>query len=67
MSLSDLSDESLLRYYESIRKEIEADREAMRRGHKHFFANTDAIKKYAASLREEMDRRRLSYSPIVWL
>ncbi len=52
---------------ESIRKEVEADREAMRRGHKHFFANSDAIKKYAASLQGEMDRRRLSYSPIIWL
>jgi len=54
-------------FYESIRKEVEADRESMRRGHKHFFANGDAIKKYAASLSEEMDRRRLSYTRIVWL
>jgi hypothetical protein len=30
MSLSVLSDESLLRYYENIRKEVEADREAKR-------------------------------------
>jgi hypothetical protein len=67
MSLSVLSDQSLLSYYESIRKEVEADRELRRRGHRHFFTNSDAIKKYAASLREEMNRRRLSYSPIVWL
>ena len=67
MSFSTLSHESLLSYYESIRKEVEADRELRRRGHRHFLTNSDALKKYAASLREEMDRRRLSYSPIVWL
>ena len=67
MSLSASSDESLLRYYESIRKEVEADRESRRRGARHFFTDSDAIKKYAAELRAEMDRRRLSYSPIVWL
>jgi hypothetical protein len=67
MSLSTLSDESLLRYYESLRKEVEADRESMKRGAKYFFANSDAIKEYATSLREELDRRRLNYSPIVWL
>jgi hypothetical protein len=67
MSLSDLSDESLLSYYECIRKEVEVDRESMRRSRRHFYANNDAIKKYGASLREEMDRRQVSYSPIVWL
>ena len=67
MTLSALSNESLQCFYESIRNEVEADRDAMRRGHTHFFADSDAIKKYEASLREEMDRRRLSYSPIVWL
>jgi hypothetical protein len=68
---SDLSDESLKGFYESIRKEVEADRESMQRGHKHFFANSDDIKRYAASLAanlsEEMDRRRLSHTRIAWL
>jgi hypothetical protein len=67
MSLFVLSDESLLRYYENIRKQVEADREAKRGGATHFFTDSDAIKKYAADLRREMDRRRFSYSPIVWL
>jgi hypothetical protein len=67
MSLSTLSDESLLSYYESIRREVEADRESMCRGAGHLFTSGDAIKEYEASLREEMDRRGLSYSPIVWL
>lgn len=67
MSISALSDESLLRYHDSIRGEVEADRDSMRRGHKHFFTSSDGIKKYAANLRVEMERRRLNYSPIPWL
>ena len=67
MSLPALSDQSLLHFYESIRKEVEADRDSMRRGFRHFFANSDGVKKYAASLRAELERRRLSYSPIAWL
>lgn len=67
MSPSALSDESLLRFYDSVRKEVDADRDSMRRGYTHFFANGDTIKKYAAGLRGEMERRRLSFSPIVWL
>lgn len=67
MNLSALRDESLLRYYESVRKEVEADRDSMRRGFTHFFANSDGIKKYAADLRRELERRRLSCPPILWL
>jgi hypothetical protein len=29
--------------------------------------HSDVIKKYAAGLREEMDRRQMSYLPILWL
>jgi hypothetical protein len=67
MSISGLSDESLLRFHNSIRREVEADRESMRRGYKHFFTDGDGIKKYAANLRVEMERRRLNYSSIMWL
>jgi hypothetical protein len=67
MSLLTLADESLLRFYESIRKEVEADRHSVRRGYNHCFANSDGIKRYAASLRQEIERRRLSVSPILWL
>lgn len=67
MSLSALSDESLLRFYESVRKEVDADRDAMRRGYAHFFVNNDGVKEYAAGLRQELERRRLSYPPILWL
>ncbi len=67
MSLAVLSDESLLSFYENIRKQVEADHELRRRGGKHFFADHEAIKKYAANLRQEIDRRRLNCTPIVWL
>ncbi len=67
MSLSALNDESLLRFYDGVRKEVEADRDSMRRGHRQFFANGDDVKKYAAGLRAEMERRRLNFSPIMWL
>jgi hypothetical protein len=67
MSVSPLSDESLLRFYDSVRTEVEADRDSKRRGCAHFFANGDGVKKYAAGLRAEMERRRLSFSPIMWL
>jgi len=49
MSISALNDESLLRFHDSIRREVEADRDSMRRGYRHFFANSDGIKQYAAS------------------
>ena len=61
MSASDLSDESLLRYYDSIRKQVEADR-----GNKHKFMTGDAIKTYAESLRLELYKRRLPHAPIDW-
>src|ERR1700742_594343 len=67
MSLSALSDESLLRFYDNVRRQVDADRDSMRRGYTHFFANGDRVKKYAAGLRAEMERRRSTFSPIRWL
>ena len=61
MSASDLSDESLLRYYDSIRKQVEADK-----GNKHKFTTSDSIKQYAESLRLELYKRRLPHLPIDW-
>jgi hypothetical protein len=61
VSASDLSDESLLRYYDDIRKQVDADR-----GNKHKFMTSDTIKAYAESLRLELYERRLSHAPIDW-
>ena len=61
MSASDLSDESLMRYYDAVRKQVEADRDS-----KHKLVSSDAIKEYAESLRIELHKRRLPYTAIDW-
>jgi hypothetical protein len=61
VSAADLSDESLLRYYDSIRKQVEADR-----GNTHKFMSSDSIKQHAESLRLELYKRRLHHAPIDW-
>jgi hypothetical protein len=44
MSASAVGDESLKRFYQSIRTELEADRESMKRREEHFFTIGDVIK-----------------------
>jgi hypothetical protein len=61
VSASDLSDESLLRYYNAIAKQVEADRDS-----KHKLVGGDAVKEYAESLRLELHKRRLPYTAIDW-
>jgi hypothetical protein len=61
VSASDLSDESLMRYYDAVRKQVEADRDS-----KHKLVSSDAIKEYAESLRIELHKRRLPYTAIDW-
>jgi hypothetical protein len=60
--LSKLSDESVVRLYESIREQVAAD---ARMGSRHKFVGESA-KQRAEKLREEMDRRRLRFAPIDW-
>jgi len=62
MKFANLSDESLLAYYDSIRRQVAAD------------ANMDGryrlvgsrVKEYADALKDEMSRRQLSFTPIHW-
>jgi hypothetical protein len=61
MSLEQLSDESVVDYYESIRKQAEADR-----AHKHHFTASPIVRDRAEKLREEMIKRKLQHSPIRW-
>jgi hypothetical protein len=56
-----LKDESLLRFYNNIRGQVEADR-----GSKHKFTTGPSVKQHASALREEMIRRRLQHTPIEW-
>jgi hypothetical protein len=62
MKFANSKDESLLHFYESLRRQVESERSSG--GRNRLIGN--AAKKYADSLREEMDRRRLRFTPIDW-
>jgi len=61
MSLEKLDDESVARYYDSIRKQAEADRP-----YKYHLTASPSVRQRAEKLREEMVRRKLAHSPIQW-
>jgi hypothetical protein len=61
MNLFDLKDESLIAYYESIRRQVQAD---SRVGHRRMVGA--AVKEYTDRLKDEMTRRHLTFTPIVW-
>jgi len=63
MNFSRSKDESLLAFYENIRRQVEAD--DLQAGGRYRFAG-DGVKQYADQLKEEMDRRRLRYNRIDW-
>ena len=60
--LSKSSDESLLVFYENVRRQVDAD---IKSGGRYRFTG-DSVKQYADRLGEEMDRRRLRFTPIDW-
>jgi hypothetical protein len=62
MDLSNSKDERLLSFYDGVRREVELD---IRSGGRYRFAG-DGVKQYADKLREEMERRRLRFTPIEW-
>jgi hypothetical protein len=62
MDFARSKDESLLHFYESVRRQVEADKLS---GGRYRFAG-DAAKEYADRIREELDRRRLGFTPIDW-
>jgi hypothetical protein len=62
MNFSKASDESLIAFYENVRQQVQAD---MQSGGRYRFAG-ESMKQYAGILREEMDRRRLKFTPIDW-
>jgi hypothetical protein len=61
MAIENLRDENLLRFYDSIREQVEADKRS-----KHKFAAGHSVKEYAAALHEEITKRRLHHTPIEW-
>jgi hypothetical protein len=62
MNFSSSKDERLLAFYNNVRLQVELD---MRSGGRYRFAG-DGVRQYADKLREEMERRRLSFTPIDW-
>jgi len=62
MSFVQSKDERLLAFYENIRRQVELDQQS---GYPHRFIG-ESVKQYADKLREEMDRRRLRFTPIDW-
>jgi hypothetical protein len=61
MAVENLRDENLLRFYDSIREQVEADKRS-----KHKFAAARSVKEYAEALRGEMTKRRFQHMPIEW-
>ena len=57
-----LADESIRRLYENIREQVAAD--AQLSGRHRFMGET--ARQHAERLREEMDRRRLQFTQILW-
>ena len=62
MDFSRSKNERLLARYEDVRRHVELDNLA---GGQYRFAG-EKVKEYAERLREEMNRRRLSFTPIEW-
>ena len=60
--LSKSRDESFLVFYENVRRQVDADIKSG--GHYRFIG--ESVKQYADRLSEEMDRRRLRFTPIDW-
>jgi hypothetical protein len=62
MNFSNAKDEGLLSLWESIRKQVVADR--LNGGRSRFVGAR--LRAYADLLRSEMERRDLKYNPINW-
>lgn len=60
MKFSQMKDERLLAFYENVRQQVALDA-----GSRYHFAG-DGVRACADKLREEMDRRRLRFTPIDW-
>jgi hypothetical protein len=61
MSVEDMPDERLVRYYENVRQQVEADRAG-----NHKFMMNPTVQHYADQLQSEMIKRGLEHSPIEW-
>jgi hypothetical protein len=62
VNFSTANDETLLAFYESVRRQVEADKQS---GGRHRLVGA-STKKYADTVLEEMNRRQIKYTPIDW-
>jgi hypothetical protein len=62
MRLFDLTDEILLAFYESVRRQVLAD---MKLGSRHRLTGP-SVRQYAQRLSRELSRRRVPFKPIEW-
>lgn len=62
VKFSELTNESLLAYYESIRRQVAADVQLRR----EYRLVSDTTRRYAADLQKEMELRKLHFVPIDW-
>lgn len=61
-NLQNMTDESLLAYYESIRRQVAADQQLGAR----YRLVGGTVKQYAEHLKDEIRRRQLTFKPIEW-
>jgi hypothetical protein len=59
MSVEDMPDERLVHYYESVRRQVEADIAG-----NYTFTMNPTVQQYAEQLQDEMIKRGLEHSPI---
>jgi hypothetical protein len=62
MNFDGMTDESLLAYYESIRRQVAADQQLGAR----YRLVGGTVKDYADRLKGEISRRQLAFKPIDW-
>jgi hypothetical protein len=62
MNFDSIKDENLIIFYESVRQQVVADIQAGGR----YRLIGESVKRYADRLGEEMNRRRLRFTPIDW-
>jgi hypothetical protein len=62
MNFDSIKDENLVIFYESVRQQVVADMQAGGR----YRLIGESVKRYADRLGEEMNRRRLRFTPIDW-
>jgi hypothetical protein len=61
MGVENMPDDRLIRFYDNIRQQVDADRP-----HAHKLTSGPTVRQYAEQLRSELVRRRLKHTPIDW-